>query len=266
MGDCDWVEVDNEDDEWELPVDVPLCNPVPRPWCPFYTRINLTISFTIVKQFSQTVEAVNTPIVRTLTSTYNEDDVKRMLEVINEKWKPASIQFKLNRYKTITPSSNYPYVQSNWFDSLDRIIRPREQWDFNAKINIFVIPYINEEVVGVFNGWGAIGVGQQGFIYISEHSSLTLDKKEPLDLGHVTAHEIGHKLGLDHHPQFENFMYADDEGQGNKMTPEQIAYARAYSSTIKTPTQDGYRPTRFTTRLFRQPTLPPYTNLRHKHV
>lgn len=233
---CGWEEVTNEDEEWEVPTEfVEGYNPVPMSLLDsfFRTTVEVTVSFVLVKNYSVPVND------KSLTVTYTEANTRQLLALVSGIWKQAAIKFVLQRYSEYEVKRPRLLDPEEPYSSYERMLSPYERIDKNAKINVFLVPYVSQQVLGTTVMWGPMGVGRQSYIILSENNPFDL-RQEPIEyLAQTTAHEFGHALGLEHHPSPTHLMYerSVNDRTVHVISSEEARYARAFAKAMKTPAQ-----------------------------
>lgn len=251
MSDSEWCEVDEDEgsnDEWEIPNQfVEGYNyPIPPRWVDniFQTRLNVSLSITALKGFAANVYDDTTQAMRSLTVNMTDADINGLMQTVNQIWSQARLRFNLLRYGEITPQSRYEYTSENWEMSYARILKPFESLDIDAQINVFVVPYITHGVSGTTALWNGHGIDRRCYILLSANNALDLLRESLPRLSHTLAHEIGHALHLEHHPNPTHLMYQDDTRTETILSPAEIKFARSVSVTIRPPREWGVIRTR----------------------
>lgn len=139
----------------------------------------------------------------------------RMIRRLNEIFKQADIQFDLVLCSPVVGTDvdfngNFTHIEESF---------EQERLFVNDVINVFVVPAIDD-------GVNAYHVNEdKSFIVLGERDPYTWKRFSSADMGSVLAHEIGHDLGLGHHPTKDNLMYEFGPG-GIDLTDGQIETAR----------------------------------------
>jgi Matrixin len=90
--------------------------------------------------------------------------------------------------------------------------------------------------------FGPVGVGMQSIVHMSQHSPEEVTSLPVETFGSTLAHELGHVLGLEHHPREDHLMYHTDVNDQNLLSEAEITYARQNAAVLNTPRLNGYVP------------------------
>jgi Metallo-peptidase family M12B Reprolysin-like len=213
-------------------------NPPPIRWCDsvFRTQLNVTTAFTMLKNYS-------IGEFGRLGVTYGRSDIENVLRTVNQIWRPASINFQLASYKEFVGRNRYVINDDEiWRDSYDSVMNPFDHWDYDVQVNIFVVPYITNHINGSTMSFGPVGVGMQSIVHMSQHSPEEVTSLPVETFGSTLAHELGHVLGLEHHPREDHLMYHTDVNDQNLLSEAEITYARQNAAVLNTPRLNGYVP------------------------
>jgi hypothetical protein len=158
------------------------------------------------------LQASNLPAVHTTLST---TDVRRVIGKVNGIWAPAGIRFEIEsirptRALAVADTNNRP--DSRWLLT----VVPPESRASNA-FNVYYVKQMQP------NGYWAGGAA-----FVKDTASLRAVEggiDEPLP--RVTAHELGHALGLKHRQDVTNLMASGTTGTALNEEEMRKAWARA---------------------------------------
>ncbi len=139
-----------------------------------------------------------------LTATVNENEVKKLMEGVNEVWEQANIQWEIERIQIIDALNGEDY---------ERMLRGEIR--LTTSLLLSVIP----DGVIKSDSWDIFLIneltGGIGGVYLSQITSVIQPETDPLGvsglqggLTRILAHELGHSLTLNH---------VDCTSQGNLM-------------------------------------------------
>jgi hypothetical protein len=160
------------------------------------------------------LQASNLPAVHTTLTTA---DVQRVLGKVNGIWAPAGIRFEVESLlstRALAVASTNTRPDSRWLLT----VLPPESRASNA-FNVYYVKQMQP------NGYWAGGVA-----FVKDTASLRAVEggiDEPLP--RVTAHELGHALGLNHRQDVTNLMASGTTGTA--LNAEEIHAARARAAT-----------------------------------
>jgi Matrixin len=151
------------------------------------------------------------------TTTLTTDDIQRIMKKVNFIWAPANIRFDIESIdKTEALDQKYKGTDADYGRVLEAM--PKERILKNG-INIFYVKDLTPN-----------GFYSKGLIFVKDTAYLAkvpggLDEPIP----RVSAHEIGHALGLQHRQEVTNLMASGKNGFS--LNEAEITTARATAAT-----------------------------------
>jgi Matrixin len=151
------------------------------------------------------------------TTTLTTDDIQRIMKKVNSIWAPANIRFAIESIDK-TEALNQKYEGTDADYGRVWAAMPKERILKNG-INIFYVKDLTPN-----------GFYSKGLIFVKDTAQLAevpggLDEPIP----RVSAHEIGHALGLQHRQEVTNLMASGKNGFS--LNEAEIASARATAAT-----------------------------------
>lgn len=162
-----------------------------------------------------------------LTTTLTDDDVRRVLGKVNTIWAQAGIRFVIESIGT-TQALNQQTVKKDEADRWVVAAMPGERL-LKKGLNVFYVKELTPN-----------GFYSNGLIFVKDTAKLSevpggID--EPLP--RVTAHELGHALGLPHRQDVTNLMASGKTGFSLNAQEIDIARASALAMLPFLTAEDG---------------------------